>query len=230
MIRADTLRSAIFTRGFTEPHQLAALDSVIREHAADIPGDIIEIGSYCGRSAIILADVARDFGCRVVAVDLFPSRLDWERGYTVTTDGREISLYPHGIEDCAKHGVNMARQEIEINQFAEFLKAIEDSGFRKEVHFARDDAASFLSMLPSLKIRAAFIDGDHSYEAVVRDIRAVHKNLSPGAVVALDDYNFPGVARAIEDMLTPANGYTRIPSVIALYATRFTPLTATGDS
>ena len=228
MISADTLRSAISTPGFTEQHHLEALDALIREHAARVPGDIVEIGAYCGRSTVVLADVARDLGCKVVVIDLFPAKLDWERGYTVTTDGRELALYPHGIEECAKHGVELARREIAVNQFAEFLQAIEGSGFRDEVHVARDEAWAFLTSFPTLKIRAAFIDGDHSYEAVVRDIRAVHKNLSPDAIVVLDDYDFPGVARAIADMLTPANGYTRIPGVTALYAARFTPSTERG--
>ncbi|HEY8133602.1 MAG TPA: class I SAM-dependent methyltransferase, partial [Thermoanaerobaculia bacterium] len=59
------------------------------------------------------------------------------------------------------------------------------------------------------RIRFAFIDGDHSYDAVCRDIDAVHRFLAPGGWIAFDDAfsSYDGVSRAIEDRIINSGKY-----------------------
>src|SRR5438093_2449322 len=47
-------------------------------YTADLPGDIVEIGSWCGRSALVLAQAARlTSRSQVYCVDFFPEKDDW---------------------------------------------------------------------------------------------------------------------------------------------------------
>jgi predicted O-methyltransferase YrrM len=52
----------------------------------------------------------------------------------------------------------------------------------------------------------AFVDGDHSFEGVKRDIEGIRPFLAPGAAILLHDAYHPPVARAIA--LAPELGYT----------------------
>ena len=39
--------------------------------------DILEVGTWCGRSTISLASAAKYLNCKVHAIDLFPKKKDW---------------------------------------------------------------------------------------------------------------------------------------------------------
>lgn len=54
-----------------------------------------------------------------------------------------------------------------------------------------------------IPLALAFIDGDHSYEAVRADFRCISKWMAPGGVVAFHDASgrFPGVTRVIGEAL-----------------------------
>ncbi|OGW83264.1 MAG: hypothetical protein A2987_05825 [Omnitrophica bacterium RIFCSPLOWO2_01_FULL_45_10] len=51
------------------------------------------------------------------------------------------------------------------------------------------------------KIRMIFIDGDHRYEAVKKDILLWKDLLIDGGVMAFHDYNWEGVARAVGELI-----------------------------
>src|SRR5215831_4108101 len=53
--------------------------SLLAYSTAHLPGDIIEVGSWCGRSSVVLGAAARDTHGAVHCIDLFPSRNDWRR-------------------------------------------------------------------------------------------------------------------------------------------------------
>ena len=72
----------------------------LAHYTADLPGDIVEIGSWCGRSALVLGLAARLAGpTRVYCVDLFPEKDDWTQNgdgsYScrVTIDGQTYGGY-----------------------------------------------------------------------------------------------------------------------------------------
>jgi hypothetical protein len=52
---------------------------------------------------------------------------------------------------------------------------------------------------PGEGVGLLFVDADHSYEGIVRDLQAWTPHLAPGALVAFHDVNLPlfGVTRAI---------------------------------
>lgn len=64
--------------GWTPIDELYTLYLLAMSFAKD-EGDILEIGSWCGRSTLVLALAARNIGDKkVYAFDLFPNKNDWE--------------------------------------------------------------------------------------------------------------------------------------------------------
>ncbi|MEW2356989.1 class I SAM-dependent methyltransferase [Spirillospora sp. NPDC029432] len=67
----DLLRAARAAKGFMPEPEGQALYETALEYGArpDLPGPLLEIGSYCGKSAIYLGAAARETGATVVTVD-----------------------------------------------------------------------------------------------------------------------------------------------------------------
>ena len=57
-----------------------------------------------------------------------------------------------------------------------------------------------------------FIDGDHSYDAVVADLRCWLPSLKPGGILAMHDIDQPDVKRAFEDVVVRGAGLNENPS------------------
>lgn len=70
------------------------------------------------------------------------------------------------------------------------------------------DSSSHMSRMPDGYFDMVYIDGDHEYEGVVRDIEATLPKMKPGGVIIFNDYNVwsatsmfhCGVARAVHEM------------------------------
>lgn len=62
---------------------------------------------------------------------------------------------------------------------------------------------SALTSLRDHQFDLCYIDGDHSYEAVVQDIQACKPHVKPGAFIGGHDYggDCPGVAQAVDELL-----------------------------
>ena len=64
---------------------------------------------------------------------------------------------------------------------------------------------SYLFSLP-LKVDMVFIDGDHRYETVVRDIKKAYELLNTGGLICGHDYDhptWPGVTEAVTELVGP---------------------------
>jgi predicted O-methyltransferase YrrM len=144
-------------------------------------GDIIEVGSWQGRSTIFLASGAKTSGNgKVYAVDHFLGNAGKEHLYRVSRD------------DLSDLAVN-------------FKRNVEALGVTRQVELLAMPSASAARDLAGRNVRARllFIDGNHEYEAVRADFAAFRSLLLPGALVALDDYSaaFPGVTRCATELV-----------------------------
>lgn len=138
-------------------------------------GAIVEIGSYRGRSTVMLAKVAAHYGLGpIVAIDPHNSPI------LVNPDGSNSK-----------------------SSYEDFLHSIRAAGIEKHVepHLAYSKEVSSGWNRP---IRLLWIDGDHSYPGAKADFEGFLPHLVPNGVIALHDAlsNFEGPIRVfVEEML-----------------------------
>jgi len=138
-------------------------------------GTIVEIGSFKGRSTVMLAKVASHYGC-----------------------GPVVAIDPHNSPILLHHQANR-----EASSYQDFLDSIHAAGVAAHVEphaaYSKDIANSW-----NRPIRVLWIDGDHSYEGAKSDLDGFFPHLVPHGVVAFHDAlnNFPGPIRVfVEDIL-----------------------------
>jgi hypothetical protein len=186
--------------------------------SAPLGGDVLELGSWCGRSAVALGMAARLSGkTRVHCVDLFPEKDDWYRNedgtfsFSVTLGGKKYGAY----QDQTVWAEPYNRDIVPVYQrFAGTLDAFNEAMRANDlldlVTPYRADMDTFAASAPAgLKLRLAFIDGDHSYDAVCKDIRIIESFLLPGGWICFDDAfsSYEGVNRAIFSEIVESGRY-----------------------
>jgi len=177
-----------------------------------LAGDIVEVGSWCGRSTVALGLAARMVGDTLVhCIDLFPRKGDWTRNddgsysFEVEVGGRRIAGYREQTvwqEPFEKEIVPLYEKREGILPI--FLDTVERSGLSDLVRPFRGDTDLWRASLPAgFRCRLAFIDGDHGYEAVCRDIRNIDPLLVEGGWICFDDAfsSYDGVDRAIRELI-----------------------------
>jgi predicted O-methyltransferase YrrM len=139
---------------------------------------IVELGSHLGRSTRALAD---NTAGTVYAID------DW-KGPRQFKDGTPNTQW----EEVA-HKLLLA--------FQKNLAAHIASG---KVVPIQTDHAEAITKFPGVMPDMVFIDGDHDYEPVVRDISLWKDIMAPGGLLCGHDTDWDGVARAVKDTLPGA--------------------------
>lgn len=155
----------------------------------EVAGDVVEIGSWQGRSSAALARAVRNSGNgRFYAVDHFHGNVGKEDRYVV---GRQ------DLSDL-KDG---------------FLTNMAKCGLSFDVTLLDMSSAEARRELDGHAIRFLFIDGDHIQAGVERDVGLFLPMLVEGGVVVFDDFSpaFPGVLAAV-DVLMSSTPFSRVMS------------------
>lgn len=177
-----------------------------------VPGDIVEVGSWCGRSAVVLGTAARLAGpARVHCADLFPDRSDWTRNpdgsfsFAVTIAGRTYGGYQEQTVWAEPFNAQIEPvYHASPRLLDRFTTTIRQAGLEEIVLPHRGDLATLLAAQgPDFRCRLAFLDGDHGYDAVCQDIDLIDRHLSPGGWLCFDDAfsSYTGVDRAISEKI-----------------------------
>jgi predicted O-methyltransferase YrrM len=168
-------------KGMFAPEETRLLYRTVCELEGE--GDIAEIGSWMGRTSIVMGLALRDSG---------------------QTGRRIYAIDPHvGSEEhqeyIAHHGPT----------FAEFRRNVSDAGLDALVEplvMRSVDGASQLAARGA-RLRLTFIDGAHDEASVREDIEAFLPLMQPRGVVALHDCGpdggWPGVNAAFAALLEP---------------------------
>lgn len=156
----------------------ALFEAILEGQAAGAPGDLVEIGVFKGRSAVVIGAHVRDEE-RFVVVDPFgdrallgieePGARRAERNYFTTLDRRTFEENYLSVHD-----------ELPV-----ILQALS----RDVVAHVAPGAVRFLH-----------VDGSHEYDDVRVDAGSARTLLRPDGVVVFDDYrkfNAPGVGAAV---------------------------------
>jgi len=100
-----------------------------------------------------------------------------------------------------------------------FLKNLRGAGcldrIEPVVAASQDAAAGFRRQL-----RLIFIDGNHEYDFVRRDIELWKGHVCDGGIIAFHDFTFPGVRRAIAELLPPGEYTPEISAGCTLFVSK----------
>lgn len=188
--------------------------------SADLDGDILELGSWCGRSAVALGMAAKLSGKgKVHCVDLFPEKNDWFKNedgtysFAVTLDGKTYGAYQDQTVWAEPYLKDIAPMYERYSGTLEAFTLAMQANFLTDLVLPyRTDLEGFSKKAPDdFALRMAFIDGDHSYEAVAKDIRTVEKFLLPDGWICFDDAfsSYDGVNEAIQKHVIDSGNYNR---------------------
>jgi predicted O-methyltransferase YrrM len=203
--------------GWTPTDQLYTLYT-LASLSADVEGDIVEVGSWCGRSAIALAAAAKAAGkSKVHCVDLFPEKTDWKQNadgtysFDMVIDGKRYGGYQEQTVWKETFESQTGKiYETHNSLYHLFWENISKRGMSDVVLPHRGDLSSLLNKLPAdFKFRLAFLDGDHGFDAVCEDIRNIDKRLAPGGWLCFDDAftSYEGVSKAISELVIANPNY-----------------------
>lgn len=168
-------------QGWLEDDEADLLLAAVAEACRSLPDvkAVVEVGSYCGRSTVVLGSV-------VQALD---------------AEGAVYAVDPHEGEVGA---VGLDAHQT-APTFRSFQRTIARAGLEGVVHPIRQRSYEVAWSAP---IRFLLVDGLHDYENVARDLRHFEAHLAPGALVAFHDYAdyYPGVRQLVDEAVA-GGGY-----------------------
>ena len=196
------LEAAIAARGFMPPDEGLALYGAACEACLRAPGaPLLEIGSYCGKSALYLGSAAQEHGVVLFA-------LDHHRGSEENQAGWE--WHEPDLVDPA-----VGR----MDTLPLFRRNIHDAGLESSVVALVADSPT-AGRFWTTPLAMLFIDGGHGAEPAHRDYELWTPHVAPGGLLAIHDV-FPDPA---DGGRPPYEIYCR-----ALESGNFTDVSATGS-
>ena len=196
---AELLAAARAAIGFMPDDEGLALHDAALVGAA--VGPLLEIGTYCGKSAIYLGAAAREAGTVAFTVDHHrgseENQAGWEHHDTSLVDARTGRM----------------------DTLPVFRRAIEDAGLEDVVVAVIGDSPT-VARHWGTPLGLCFIDGGHAHDVALADYEAWSVHVAPGGVLVFHD--------VFED---PAEGGQAPFLVwqAAVASGRFTPVSTTGS-
>jgi predicted O-methyltransferase YrrM len=153
-------------RGFMPPDEGLALYEAAA--GVDAPGPLLEVGSYCGKSAVYLGAAARRLGRMLFCVD-------HHRGSEENQPGWE--WHDPAVVDAATG---------EIDTLPWFRRTIHDAGLEDVVVAVVGDSPA-VAALWETPLALVFIDGGHGAEPARRDYEGWHRHVVVGGRLVVHD-------------------------------------------
>jgi len=152
----------------------------------------------------------------IYAIDMFPRKEDWYWG----TDG-----YYHirGSDYYLENNVFKERENFfygdrfydsTLEIFTDIIKKV---GLERHIEPFKGTSVDY-SQLHKIPLRMAFIDGDHTYDGVKKDVFALSDMIVENGYLCFHDYSnsFPGVVRAVDELVIKSDNYRDIYLVKSL--------------
>ena len=153
-------------KGFLDPIEGEALYSFAKEFTKD--GNALEIGSYCGKSAVYIGSAVKENNQKLYSID-------HHKGSEEQQPGEEY--FDPDLLNKEGNG---------IDTLPFFLKTIKDSyleGYVIPIVSSSEEAHKDLKM----NFNMIFIDGGHSEEAAQTDYKLWSKKINPEGLLAIHD-------------------------------------------
>lgn len=215
---ASLFRHAELIPGMCDREKFCALYEIARRSPA---GDVVEIGSWWGKSAFILARLARCYGIgNLLCVD------PWSNEHLVQNDEK-------GLVDAesARLDAEEALAVFEMNllpysaNHVNYLRMPSTDGAKHYREHRGATTASFGATSYCGHIAILHIDGNHSYVAAKADIASWSGFVVDGGWIIVDDYIWPygdGPQRAGDEFL--AENKDRIDAAFVMGSALFIQL------
>lgn len=163
-------------QGWLEEDEADLLIAAAARALAMLPSGsaVVEVGSFCGRSTVVLGSVVKGLGAET-------------KVYAIDPHDGKVGALDQGIQSVAPT-LDKFRQNIAEAALTTVVETIQKRSFE----VAWDRPIGFL-----------FIDGLHDYPNVARDFHHFEPQLVPGAYVAFHDYAdyYPGVKSFVNELL-----------------------------
>lgn len=163
------------------------INFIEREGILDIQGDIVEIGAFLGGGTYKIAKYLekKKSQKQIYVIDIFDPNADLTKcihGITMK------ELYERIINEVGKGA----------SQWEIFTHVTRNC---KNIQVIKGDSKNV--QLPTEKVCFAFIDGNHDPSYVKNDFYLIWTKLSPGGVIAFDDYGYdlPQVTCTINELI-----------------------------
>jgi len=194
---ASLFRHAELIPGMCDSEKFCALYEVARRSTA---GDVVEIGSWWGKSAFILARLARCYGIgNLLCVD------PWTNEHLVQNDEQGLVDTESAQVDA---GEALAVFEMNLLPYSanhvNYLRMPSTDGARHYREHRSVTTTSFGTTNYCGRIAILHIDGNHSYAAAKADIASWSGFVVDGGWIIIDDYIWPygdGPQRAGDEFL-----------------------------
>jgi len=171
--------------GWLYPEEAAEFREAARQTAlATADPVVVEIGSWKGRSTIAIAGGLRAAG-----------------------RGRVFAVDPH-------HGSAEHQGGGPVDTFPEFLENVASRGLGGHVVPIRETSHAARARFADRSVHMLFIDGAHDYASVRQDIDDWRSALVVGARVAFHNTEWPGVGRALREVVVCARSEFRQPRLV----------------
>jgi GT2 family glycosyltransferase/SAM-dependent methyltransferase/Flp pilus assembly protein TadD len=156
------------------PLRHVVMQELVRLQASRRPGcplRILEVGSWAGGSAITWAEALKRYagGGEVLCVD------PW-KPYFKMADRPDVPVYRRMAEALERDTI-----------YDLFLHNVKAAGHADIVTPLRGQSTERLPTLPRGEFDIVFVDGDHSYRAVVADLKAAKELVREGGILCGDD-------------------------------------------
>jgi predicted O-methyltransferase YrrM/predicted nicotinamide N-methyase len=175
--------------GYAVPADIQTLYDLVRYVRSD-HAVVVEIGSFCGLSACIFAHSLRRHGLsgQVFCVDL------WDTYVEMNPSAKETGFF--------------AYQTGQLRQlFDHYTTTAEATG----VTPICEDSAQAWRRFSDESIDLLFVDGDHSYEGCLNDLRNWYPKVKPHGIILGHDYDWDTV-RAAAQQFAREKGLRLLPS------------------
>ena len=176
LLTTPILKTMSKIEGWLEEEEADLLIAASRKVMKELPQphSIVEVGSYKGRSTVVLGSVVKAV-CPEAKV------------YAIDPHDGKVGAMDQGVQSHSPT-LNVFNRNIENAGLADVVKTVQS----RSVDVSWDRPISFL-----------FIDGLHDYPNVARDFWHFHKSVRSGGIVAFHDYAeyYPGVMTFVDEVL-----------------------------
>jgi hypothetical protein len=196
--RSDACKVAEAIPGWLEPEVTAYLYDV----GFNSRGNILEIGTYFGKSTYLIGRGIRDAG---------------KPHHLVTVD-----IHSRGVDPQTQKPLVLAEDSP-----AFLLKSLKEHGLQHHVIQMIGWSDRCIPLLDLQSVETVFIDGGHDYESCSKDFLAVTARLPRQRRLRLmfHDYGsaFPGVQRTIDELVRRDGRFQPVGQVCSLFVCDLTP-------